>query len=202
MIVGDLDRFAIGEDLVHSGHETGPFALVVEVVHHEEAAAIEVFPQTRGLGIGEDPIADADGIQEGPVEDFVAVDVHDLLDGAGVDAGEAADRLHEEALGFVGIGAPAGEAAEVGIAGGTVAQAGEGKFGLFPGVGRIVDRVLHFALELRPAILSVTGRWSKLGAILRRGGTPCPGRRRSESRSYAARACRYSMTDGRGTVRR
>ena len=72
MIVGDLDRFAIREDPVNAGHEDGPLALVVEVVHHQESAALEVLPQARRLGVAEDPVAHADRVEERPVEHLVA----------------------------------------------------------------------------------------------------------------------------------
>ena len=84
-----------------------------------------------------------------------------------MDAGEAADGLHEDAVGLVGVGAPAGEAAEVGVARGAEAQAGEGELGLFPGVGRVVDGVLHFVLELRPAV--------RAGGVLGGGDGRCAG---------------------------
>jgi hypothetical protein len=57
----------------------------VEVIDHEEAAALEVFAEACSLGIGEDPVADADRIEEWPVKDLIAIDIDDFLDGTGVD---------------------------------------------------------------------------------------------------------------------
>ena len=132
----------------------GPLAFIVEVVHHQEAAALEVFSEARRLRVGEDPVAHAHRIEKWPVEDLVAIDIDNFLDRARVDARQAANGLHEEALGFVGIGAPAGKAAEVAVARRTETQAGESELGLLPGVRRVVDRVLHLALVLRPAVLA------------------------------------------------
>jgi hypothetical protein len=36
----------------------------MEVVHHQEAAALEVLPEARRLGVAEDPVADADRIEK------------------------------------------------------------------------------------------------------------------------------------------
>ena len=49
MVVGDLDGFAVGKDLMNAGHESGPFALVMEVVDHEEAAVIEEAAEAHRL---------------------------------------------------------------------------------------------------------------------------------------------------------
>ena len=64
----------------------------VEVIGHEEASAKEVVAEFVSLFFGEAPLADLNGVEPGPVVYFVAVvEVDGLLDGAGVDAGEAAD---------------------------------------------------------------------------------------------------------------
>ena len=87
MVAGDFDGVAIGEDFVDAGHEEGPFPFIVEVVDHEEAAAVEVLAEAAGLGVGDGSVADTDGVEEGPVEHLVAVDIDNLFDGAGIDKG-------------------------------------------------------------------------------------------------------------------
>ena len=80
VVVRNFHRLAVRKDLVDSRHEAGPLAFIVEIVHHQEAAALEVFAQARRLRVGEHPIAHADRVQKRPVEDFVAVDIDNLLD--------------------------------------------------------------------------------------------------------------------------
>src|SRR5205807_4835961 len=74
-------------------------------------AAEEIVGEFFALGFGESPLAYLDGVEPGPVVDFVAVvEVDGLLDGAGVDAGKAADGGGESAVGFGVVLGPEGEA--------------------------------------------------------------------------------------------
>ena len=73
----------------------------MEVVDHEEAAAIEVIAKTFGLGVADGPVANLDRVQPRPVVDFIGIDIDDFFHGTGVDAGQTANALDELPLGFV-----------------------------------------------------------------------------------------------------
>ena len=72
----------------------------MEVVHHEEAALEQVLAQAGGLLIAEGPALDLDGVDEGKVEDVVAVEIDDLLVASRVDAREAPERREKRDVGF------------------------------------------------------------------------------------------------------
>ena len=149
---------AVGEDAVEALGEDVPLLIAVEIVAHEEAAAEEEFAEEGGLGIGEIPVADFDAVEPGPVVLEAFVEIDGLFDGAGVDAGEAAEGLGEvavaagivhgpiDAAAALGPIAGAAEAATAeasaaaatteGIGGVGVHEAGEGPLGLFLIVGR------------------------------------------------------------------
>ena len=146
VVVGDVDDGAVGEDHLHGLFEVGLLFGAVEVVGHEEASAEEVVAEFFALGFGEAPLAYLNGVEPGPVVDFVAVvEVDRLLDGAGVDAGEAADGGGERAVGGGVVLGPEGEAflpwalkARVVAVerAGRIHEAGEGPLGRSLPVGR------------------------------------------------------------------
>jgi hypothetical protein len=93
VVIGDLDDLAVGEDAAHAVGEDLPLLCAVEVVAHEEAAAEEVFAEGGHLFVGEGPVADLDSVEPGPIVLVAIVEIDGLLDGADVDAREAADGL-------------------------------------------------------------------------------------------------------------
>ena len=108
IVVFQLDKGMAREYLLDTSPELPPFALIVEVVHHEEAAALEILLQPRGLGCVENPVAHSNGIDPGPIEDFVVVDVDDLFHRTGVDTRKAPQLRYELPVGFVGVSTPPG----------------------------------------------------------------------------------------------
>jgi hypothetical protein len=129
VVVGDVDDGTVGEDHLHGLFEVGLLFGSVEIVCHEEAAAKEIVAEFFCLGFGEAPLAYLNGVEPRPVVDFVAViEVDGLLDGAGVDAGEAADGSGECAVGFGVVLGPEGEAfAPVALEARVVAVEGAGR---------------------------------------------------------------------------
>ena len=59
---------SIREHALHRVREDLPLVLAPEVVDHQEAAAIEILAQQRGLVVVEVPLADLDGVQPRVVE--------------------------------------------------------------------------------------------------------------------------------------
>ncbi len=100
VVVVEIDDGPVRKDALHAGLEHVPLLVAPEVVAHEEAAAQQIFAQFRGLRVGQIPVAHLDGVKPGPVVDVVAVvQIHRLLHGADVDAGEAADGAREMPVG-------------------------------------------------------------------------------------------------------
>src|SRR5260370_1129284 len=98
----------------------------------------ELVAKFFALGLGEAPLAYLNGVEPGPVVDFVAVvEVDGLLDGAGVDASEAADGCGEGAVGAGVVLGPEGEA--------FLPWALEARVEAVEGTGRV-----HEAAEERP----------------------------------------------------
>ena len=95
-----------GQRLIDPGHEVRPLAFVVEVVHHERTAPLEILPQPPRLRLGERPVAHAHGIDPRPIENLVAIDVDDLLDASRVNPREAPQALHKLPFGLIRVGAP------------------------------------------------------------------------------------------------
>ena len=169
VVVGDVDDGTVGEDHLHGFFEVGDLFGAVEVVGHEEAAAEKIVAQFFALRFGEAPLAYLNGVEPGPVVDFIAiVEVDGLLDGPGIDAGEAANGGGECAVGFRVILGPEGEAflpwalkARVVAVewAWRVHQAGEGPLGGSLPVGREWHRIVAFdgrvlaewALRVEPA---------------------------------------------------
>ena len=100
IVVRDIDDGAVGKHAVHAFHEDLPLVFAPEIVAHEEAAAQKISRICLRLCVGETPLAHLHGVEPGPVVDIVAVvQIHGLLDGAHVDAGEAAHGFREMAVG-------------------------------------------------------------------------------------------------------
>ena len=114
---------AVGENLPHAVHEVFPVFCAVEVIHHEEAAFLQVLAQPLGLGIGECPVLRLDGIDPGIVEDLVIVQADNLLIRSTVNAGEPMHGNEELAVGFWIIARP-GTAAEASTASSTAPKTG------------------------------------------------------------------------------
>src|ERR1022692_1828611 len=119
------------------------------------------FAEGFGLGIGQLPMAGLHGIEPGPVGGAAFVQIDGLFDGADVEARQAAEGLHEVAVGARIILGPHGvafgplaaaskakaEAAPAATVGGLrVHEAGEGPLGLLLKVGRkrdVAESVFH-----------------------------------------------------------
>ena len=71
----------------------------MEIVGHEEAAAEAIFAQRPALLVGESPFAHLDGVEPRPVVSIAFLEVHGLLHGADVNAGQAADGLGKMPVG-------------------------------------------------------------------------------------------------------
>src|ERR1039457_7147095 len=69
-----LDRTS-RKDLAHAPEETLPFRSAVEVVGHQETPLQQILTQTFCLYLREVPAADIDGIEPGPIKDFVTIEV-------------------------------------------------------------------------------------------------------------------------------
>ena len=111
VVVAQILHRPIGQHLAHSGHEAVPVGGAVEIIHHEEAALEQVFAQPLRLRIGERPVCHLHGIDPRVVEDLVAVEIDDLLDGAHLDAGEALQRQQELAIRLGIVARPTGPVA-------------------------------------------------------------------------------------------
>jgi hypothetical protein len=126
----------------------------VEVVDHQESAAQQVFAQLPALSVAEAPASHLDGVDPGPVEDLVALQVHHLLDRLGVKACQPAHALDELPVGFRVVGGPAPaespEAASPSAAKRRIAQPGESPLGFLVGVGRGVQRAVVVIEERAP----------------------------------------------------
>src|SRR5262249_15838598 len=115
----------------------------------------EILADPPGLAFIQLPVAYLDRVEPRPLEDFVAIDVDNLLDRARVNACETADALDELPLRLIRIGAPTAAAPASHT---PISQARERILGLLPGIRRIVDRVLHFVLVLRIDVAGIQGR--------------------------------------------
>src|SRR5438270_9444608 len=104
--VFQIDDRAIGKYALQTGREPFPLCRAVEIVYHEETTPIKIVAKPLGLAVIELPVTNLHSIKPRPVEDFIAVNIDDLLDRTRVDAGKTADTLHELALGFIRVGTP------------------------------------------------------------------------------------------------
>src|SRR6185503_17543533 len=156
----------VGEHALHRVDEDVPFAFAPEVVDHEEAAAVEILAQDLRFALVEQPLSDLDGIEPRVVEHAlvdeldqaaaIAVDV-DFPD---VDAGEAANALHDVKLGVGVVRRPRAAAAAIVAA---------------PAVRRItVDEAREVNLGLRGR------REARVARLAARDGEPAAGRDRGE----------------------
>ena len=109
-VLSSLDDGPVGKDALHALFKDRPLAVAVEVIDHEEAAAEQMFAKELRLCVVPLPVSDLDGIEPGPVVVVAILDIDRLLDGADVDAGEAAHGGGEVAVGAGVIGGPAGVA--------------------------------------------------------------------------------------------
>ncbi len=75
----EIDDLVAGQHAADHGHEIGPLRLPVEIVDHQETTAREVLAQTRGLRVAHQHIPGSDSVKKGPVVNFIAVDIDDLL---------------------------------------------------------------------------------------------------------------------------
>src|SRR3954465_5170333 len=108
-------------------------------------------------------MAHFDRIEPRPFENFIAIDVADLLDGSRINAGKPPDAPHQMTLGGVRIGAPAvttpaaSKAESSPTAKISIPEAGKGEFSFYPGIRRIFcSRTLHFPLVGLRASLAVS----------------------------------------------
>src|SRR5258708_6381493 len=95
------------------------------------------------------------GVNPGPIEDFIVVDIDDLFDRSCVDSRQPPHPLSELALGLIRVRPPTGPAAATQR--GTVTEPGKGKLCFLIGVGWIFGGVLHLALVCRGAPYSLPG---------------------------------------------
>src|ERR1017187_671682 len=86
----------VRKNAAHAGDENLPLVRPVEVVAHEKTAAQQEIAHFSRLLVRQSPMPNFDAIQPGPVVNIIAViQIHRLLDGAGLDAGQAAKRGRE-----------------------------------------------------------------------------------------------------------
>ena len=71
----------------------------MDVIGHEESAALNVFAQLGALFRSQSPLAYLNGVDPRPVEHVVVVETDNLFGGANVDAGEAPHGLRQMAVG-------------------------------------------------------------------------------------------------------
>src|SRR5258706_15799269 len=116
---------------------------------------IKVIAQALGLGVAQLPMANFDGVNPRPIEDFIAVDIYDLFDRSCVNARQPPHALRELALGLIRVRTPIGTAAATQR--GTVTEPGKGKLCFLVSVRRIFGGVLHLALVCRRAPYSLPG---------------------------------------------
>ena len=96
-----------GAQVILNGHEyVACAAQAAGIRFAKEDNCFTGIADPQGLAFIQLPVANLDRIEPRPLEDFVAIDVDDLLDRARVNAREAADALDELPLGLVRIGAP------------------------------------------------------------------------------------------------
>src|ERR1700704_4498057 len=98
ILVGQVFDGAVREHHQHAAHEALPIGGAMEIVDHDEAALEQVFAQALGLGFGEGPVLYLDGVDPGVVEDFVAVELHDLFGRPGLNASETPQSNQELAV--------------------------------------------------------------------------------------------------------
>src|SRR5437870_2562128 len=109
----------------------------MKVVTHEESAAQQIFAKSAALVIGELPVPDLDTIHPWPVENLVTIEIDHLLNRARVQAREAADALHELAVGLGVIDGPSAARAPVAaVRTRGIVEPGKRPFRLFVVVGR------------------------------------------------------------------
>src|SRR6185295_19082283 len=84
-----------------------PLVCAVEVVDHQETTLGEEITHALRLIGTEIPAADFDGVNPRPIKELVAVRIHHLFDGAGMEAGQALDTFYELPIGLRSIGVPA-----------------------------------------------------------------------------------------------
>src|SRR6185312_7336305 len=77
-----------------------------KVIHHEKATLEQIVAQALRLRVGERPVRNLYGINPRVVEDLVAVEIDDLLDGAHLDAGQALQCEQELTIGLGIIAGP------------------------------------------------------------------------------------------------
>src|SRR5579884_2568723 len=145
----DFDDGPVGEDALHAFLEDLPFDGAVKIVGHKEAAAQQIIAELFGLPIGEAPLADLNGVEPGPVVDLIVViEIDGLLDGADVNAREAAHGFGEMTISARVILGPEAEAVAVVrifaigvtvVPAARVHQARKSPFGLLLIVGRQRD---------------------------------------------------------------
>src|SRR5258706_10396154 len=116
---------------------------------------IKVIAQALGLGVAQLPMANCDGVNPRPIEDFIAVDIYDLCDRSCVNARQPPHALRELALGLIRVRTPTGPAAATQR--GTVTEPGKGKLCFLISVGWIFGGVLHLVLVCRGAPYSLPG---------------------------------------------
>ena len=123
VVLGDLDDRPVREHALHRLDEALPLKRAVEIVDHQEAAAIEVLAQPRGLGLVEGPASDLDGVEPRVVEDRVVGHAQHARLLADVDACETAYAEMEVILRLGIIDGPAAVAVPepVGASGAAVA---------------------------------------------------------------------------------
>ena len=132
-----------------------PVPFSVEIVHHQKAALLQILAQALGLGVGEAPGAHVDGVHKRPIEDIVAVGIHDLFGRPAIDARQAVQSFDELAVAFgiifrpsAGAVVPAKRGVRAIAADTGVMQAGKGELG--PDVALVVTAT---AARVPPALL-------------------------------------------------
>ena len=85
-----------GNTIFMRAFEVGLFLGSVKIVGHEKSAAKQIIAQFFRLLLGEAPLPHLHGVEPGPVVDLIAiVQIHALLHGPRLNAGQPANRLRK-----------------------------------------------------------------------------------------------------------
>ena len=135
----NFDDLPVRENDRHAVHETVPLTRTPKIVHHQKAAAQQVFANFQGLGFSKLPVAHFAHHHPRPVVEVATIiRIYGLLHGPGMDAGEAAHGHGKITVRARVILRPAGAA----LAPVTIAAEAEGFGKPALGVGRVHEASL------------------------------------------------------------
>ena len=114
VVVGQFNDVAIWKSVTDALDEFSPFGIAVQVVGHEEAAALDVVAKFSAFLFGQAPFAHLDGIDPREIESVViVVESHYLFDRTDIDTRQAAHGPRQMAVGARVVLGPEGTAVAV-----------------------------------------------------------------------------------------